>query len=125
MSSNIECPCGHTVRVPDELVNTRVKCTVCGELLSTAAARPVEESPWEAEQVPVESPNPNENSSATSPPSTESESVYEKQKPSTASSRPWNASNFHAKGGFLFAGLPTPSLLYRIFGDTAAGTCPY
>ena len=44
MPANIVCPCGHTVKVPDEQVKTRIKCPVCGELLSTHSALPENES---------------------------------------------------------------------------------
>lgn len=112
MPANIECPCGHTVRVPDELVKTRVKCPVCGELLSAADARPDEDPREERTQAPVEHlKQTTTDSSGTSPQSTESEPVYEKQSTPTASHQSRTVANFHATGGFLFAGLPTPSFL--------------
>jgi hypothetical protein len=97
------------VRVPDELVNTRIKCPVCGELLSTDAARPDEEPPKQPDPAPVERSKTASDSSAKSPKPAKSELIYEKQKASTASEEPRTASNFHANGGFLFAGLPMPS----------------
>lgn len=110
MPANIECPCGHTVCVPDELVNTRVKCPVCGELLSAADARPDKEPPEEREQSPGEHlKHATPDLSGTSLQSTESEPVYEKQRMPTANEEPRSSSNFHAKGSFLFTGLPMPS----------------
>lgn len=113
MPANIECPCGHTVQVPDEMVNTRIKCPVCGELLSADSARPEFEPSDDAEPSPVEpSRNPADSPVAARSTSRDSSSPKSKssdQSPSTTDASPGNVSSFHAKGGFLFAGLPTPS----------------
>ena len=111
MPANVECPCGHTVRVPDELLNTRVKCPVCGELLSTAAARPDDDPSQKLEHTPVESSQGVSGSTDTSAQSTEAESGEANYPDLTSSGKARSVSSLHAKGGFLFAGLPTPSFL--------------
>ncbi len=113
MPANIECPCGHTVQVPDEMVNTRIKCPVCGELLTAESARPELEPSNAPVPSPVE-PSQNPANSPASPRAAGRESSGAKPKTSepnrkASTTAPGNVSSFHGKGGFLFAGLPTPS----------------
>jgi hypothetical protein len=111
MPANIECPCGHTVRVPDELTNTRIKCPVCGELLSAVAVQP-DDSVWEAtEQSPVDASKEPPDATTDSPQPTKSEADASDYPDLTSAGRSRTASNFHGKGAFLFAGLPMPSLI--------------
>jgi hypothetical protein len=124
MPANVECPCGHTVRVHDELLNTRVKCPVCGELLSTAAARPDDDPAQKFEHTPVESSQGVSGSTDTSAQSTEAESGEANYPDLTSSGKARSVSSLHAKGGFLFAGLPTPCFSCRIQAHPVAGTCP-
>lgn len=99
MPSNIECPCGHTVRVPDDMLNTRVKCPVCGELLSSASATYSVDAP--------EAPEPNADNGADS---AQNETPLEHEKldasPSSAGRGP---SRLNGSGAFLFLGLPMPA----------------
>lgn len=117
MSANIVCPCGHTVKVPDEQVKTRIKCPVCGELLSTHSTQPENESAGTSVPPLGHSPmtppasvklpkSANENSSepTTNTMASDVPSTHEPSRP---------ASSSHAKGGFLFAGLPTPSFFAK------------
>lgn len=113
MPPNIECPCGHTVQVPDEMMNTRIKCPVCGELLSADAARSEFEQSNDADPLPVEPSQNTTHSPATSRSTSrkpsESKGTTSGQTPSTTNAGSRKVSSFHANGGFLFAGLPTPS----------------
>ena len=113
MPANIVCPCGHTVKIPDEQVKTRIRCPVCGELLSTNSALPENESAGTS-VLPLGRPSRTPATSAPAPKSADEKSsepkatTMDSDLPATReTSRP--ASSFHAKGGFLFAGLPTPS----------------
>jgi len=113
MPANIECPCGHTVQVPDEMVQTRIKCPVCGELLSADVAQPEFEPLNDADLSPVE---PSQNPAGAPVASRSEKRETSRPKPtssdqtqSTANAGARKVSSFHAKGGFLFAGLPTPS----------------
>ena len=105
MPLNIDCPCGHTVRIPDEMATGRVKCPVCGELLSVERVSPGSESASSA----VGS-TPNSHSDTASEQS--EQRSYNKRDDDGVSTGPAatrNTSILHATGGFLFAGLPTPS----------------
>lgn len=102
MPSNIECPCGHTVRVPDDMLNTRVKCPVCGELLSSTSATysvdPVDES---------------ETSGSIADDGADSaqyETPFEQEKPETPQpSAGQGPFRLNGAGAFLFLGLPMPA----------------
>lgn len=111
MPANIECPCGHTVRVPDDLTNTRIKCPVCGELLSAVAAQPDDATSEETRQPSAEALNFEPDSATASSQPTESETDTSDYPDATSTGRSRLASNFHGKGAFLFAGLPMPSLV--------------
>jgi len=113
MPANIECPCGHTVQVPDEMLKTRIKCPVCGELLAAQSARPEFEQSSDADSASTEPSRNPVNSPATSTSTkrepSEPKTKTSEQTPSTTNAGSRKVSSFHAKGGFLFAGLPTPS----------------
>lgn len=111
MPANIECPCGHTVRVPDELTNTRIKCPVCGELLSATDARPDDAPTEEFRQPSAKASTITADSTTVSPQPTESESDTSDYPDVTSTGRSRMASSFDGKGAFLFAGLPMPSLV--------------
>jgi hypothetical protein len=113
MPANIECPCGHNVRLPDEFTNTRIKCPVCGELLSTATAQPDDVPRKERYQPSVEPSQATDDSSAASPEPTGTRTGNNKQRAATESSQPRTVSDLHAKGCVLLAGLPTPSFFTR------------
>jgi Na+-transporting methylmalonyl-CoA/oxaloacetate decarboxylase gamma subunit len=113
MPANIECPCGHTVRVPDDLVNTRIKCPVCGELLSVAAAQSDHEPRQEPHQPPVPPSKVTEDSTAASTQSTSSEANAADSPDPTSSGLSRPTSNLHGKGAFTFAGLPTPAFFTK------------
>ena len=117
MPANIECPCGHTVRVPDELVKTRIKCPVCGELLSAKDSRPEAEPSSAVDSSPTD---PSQDSDAVweTTKSAARESSDRKATASTQTQQPSKAdsdsvSAFHAMGGFLFAGLPIASFFTK------------
>ncbi|MFT5324211.1 MAG: hypothetical protein ACI8P0_002072 [Planctomycetaceae bacterium] len=124
MPANIECPCGHIVRVPDEMVNTRIKCPVCGELLAAESARPEVEQSNDADPEPAEPSRNPANSPATSRSTkrepSEPKTKTSEQTPSTTNAVSRKVSSFHAKGGFLFAGLPIPSF----FVDSSVNVLP-
>lgn len=109
MPANIECPCGHTVRVPDELTNTRIKCPVCGELLSAVAAQPDDATSEETRQPSAEASTVAADSPAASLQPTESETDTSDYPDVTSTGRSRMASSFHGKGAFTFAGFPTPA----------------
>jgi hypothetical protein len=124
MPSNIECPCGHTVQVPDEMLKTRIKCPVCGELLAAESARPEVQQSSDAVLLPDE-PLRGSDSSPAEPRSARRETSGVKAKTSepkrtTPTAASGKVSSFHAKGGFLFAGLPTPSF----FTDSSVNLLP-
>ena len=109
MPANIECPCGHTVRVPDGMLKTRIKCPVCGELLSAAAAQRESAFLDDVFLDDVEQPA----SSATGTLSAaENDSSIDDKKP-TDQSQPQmtgrRSSNFNGMGAFFFLGLPMPA----------------
>jgi hypothetical protein len=124
MPANIECPCGHTVQVPDEMVNTRIKCPVCGELLSAESAQPGDQQssdPIPSQVEPSRStadPQATSKSARREPSGPKTTTSGKTQSTSTAASR--TVSSFHANGGFLFAGLPTPSF----FTDSSVNLLP-
>ncbi|MGZ0165008.1 MAG: hypothetical protein ACKVII_13885 [Planctomycetales bacterium] len=124
MPANIECPCGHTVQVPDEMLKTRIKCPVCGELLAAESARPEVQQSSDAVLLPDE-PLRGSDSSPAAPRSARRETSGAKAKTSkpertTPTAASGKVSSFHAKGGFLFAGLPVPSF----FTDTSVTLLP-
>jgi len=124
MPANIECPCGHTVQVPDEMLKTRIKCPVCGELLAAESARPEVEQSSDAVPSPVE-PLRGSDTSPAAPRSARRETSGAKAKTSepertTPTAASGKVSTFHGKGGFLFAGLPTPSF----FTDSSVNLLP-
>jgi hypothetical protein len=124
MPANIECPCGHTVQVPDEMVNTRIKCPVCGELLSAESAQPGDQQssdPIPSQVEPSRStadPQATSKSARREPSGPKTTTSGKTQSTSTAASR--TVFSFHANGGFLFAGLPTPSF----FTDSSVTLLP-
>lgn len=124
MPANIECPCGHTVQVPDEMVKTRIKCPVCGELLAAESAQAEFEQSNDADSASVD-PSRNPAHAPATPKSASRETSEPKttastQARSTANATPRTVSSFHANGGFLFAGLPVPSF----FTDTSVTLLP-
>ncbi|NQV23077.1 MAG: hypothetical protein HQ518_01810 [Rhodopirellula sp.] len=95
-------------------MDTRVKCPVCGELLSAETAQPALEPADAAATAPREptSSTPRATAgdaagvpkAAASPDETRASSKPAQRPPTMA-----NSSHLHAKGGFLFVGLPMPS----------------
>lgn len=117
MPADIECPCGHTVRVPDELVKTRIKCPVCGELLSAESALSAVK-PSAAPRSPPLDPSQDSDTAGETTKSATRESS-EPKATASAQTQPSSkddsdgVSTFHALGGFLFAGLPIASFFTK------------
>lgn len=102
MTVRIECPCGHSVQVPEALRNTRVKCPVCGELLSIEGiAR--ESTASTAAESPVFSSDSDADSA--------SEPTEMPQKPGSGESTAGEnfISRLNGSGAFFFLGLPAPA----------------
>jgi hypothetical protein len=108
MPVNIECPCGHSVRIPDEMANTRVKCPVCGELLTPpreqAAADPFE-SPGRSV---VESSKP-----VSAPPTPGSDPIDQPLPVQPQAIQMRKVTHLEGSSAFLLAGLPIPSFFSR------------
>ena len=49
MPIEVQCPCGKSLNAPDDYAGKRIKCPVCGELLTV----PADESPEEVVEVPA------------------------------------------------------------------------
>ena len=133
MSVTIECPCGHTVRLPDGMDQGRVKCTVCGELLaaSDATPDPPEDDMFEdnsdhqdaldhnaetEEAVALDAAVQKETRSPASPSGRAKSAKPPKPKPvpkPVPKPHRTNMNHFEGRGGFHFAGLLTPSCFTR------------
>lgn len=129
MSVTIECPCGHTVRLPDGMDRGRVKCTVCGELLAVSDAKddtPNEEvlnptagdqhvvAPEDAFQTEAPPPAPPSGRSKSEGPRTpqperHSEQARQANQERQLKQHSSKVTHFHGHAGFRFVGLPIPS----------------
>jgi len=58
MPIEVQCPCGKTLNVGDDLAGRRVKCPVCGEILSVPDNRDVADSGHEEEYDAVDDAPP-------------------------------------------------------------------
>ena len=58
MPIEVQCPCGKTLNVGDDLAGRRVKCPVCGEILAVPDNRGVADSGHEEEYDAVDDAPP-------------------------------------------------------------------
>lgn len=108
MPLNIDCPCGHNVRIPDEMATGRVKCPVCGELLSVTSPQPEPES-VSKRKTSAEAATGKQADETSGMEEPDSYRRRDDNGTSAETSSIRNGSILHGTGGFLFAGLPTPS----------------
>ena len=104
MPVNIECPCGHSVRIPDEMANSRVKCPVCGELLTPPREQAAEASFDSPGRGVVESSRP-----VSTPQAPGSDSIDQPLPVQPPAVQIRKVTHLEGSGAFLLAGLPIPS----------------
>jgi hypothetical protein len=132
MSVTIECPCGHAVRVPDGMDHGRIKCTVCGELLSASDAQQDTPDSPAAEVAEVADQDEAAHTEASPPapitdrtrPNVPAPVKSRRRAPTEAAPEPRphisNVTQFQGLTGFRFAGLLWPSF----FGEASLTLLP-